>query len=314
MTAPPPLAGKTKKLSQRLDWNLLKTFHDIVAAQGITAAANAGWHKQSTISLALQRLEAHLGSRLCHRGRAGFDLTDEGRILHDFVQRICDNIDEVETALANSQNRVAGKISIAIISNFSHAALDELLGRYAAIYKEVVLTIAVFTWENVTKRLVSNDFDIGISAISYRHGDLRHDFLAREYHRIYCGRRHPLYGERPTLASLAQEAFVLTGADEPNSLTSFRLRHRLGETVTARTPSLGEARRLTVAGLGLCILPEALAAGDVEGGLLWPLTERHEEMSCDIFVISNPHAPRKVARDVFIALVEEITRARNEPA
>lgn len=304
----PPTAGKSRKLSHRLDWNLLKTFRDIVAAQGITAAANAGWHKQSTISLALQRLESHLGYRLCHRGPAGFELTDEGRILQDFVQKICEGIDEAETALANARARVSGKLSIALISNVSHARLDELIRRYSRTYADVVLNVAVLTWENVSKRLVSSDYDIGISAISYRHSDLRYDLLAREYHRIYCGRAHPLFGKKPDLDTLSHEAFVLTGADEPNSLTSFRLQHRLGEKVTARTPSLGEARRLTLAGLGLCILPEALAADDVTSGALWPVTERFEDMSCDIFVISNPHAPRKAAKDAFITMLEEVAR------
>lgn len=303
-------SGQARKLSQRLDWNLLKTFRDIVEAQGITAAANAGWHKQSTISLALQRLETQLGSRLCHRGRAGFELTDEGRILYDFVQRICGQIDEAETALANSTSRVSGEISIAIISHCSSPELDELMSRYAETCRDVVVNIAVLTWENVSKRVVSNEYDIGISAISYRHSDLRYDFLAREYHRIYCGAEHSLFGKTPALASLAEEAFVLTGADEPNSLTSFRLQHRLGEKVTARTPSLGEARRLTIAGLGLCILPEALAGDDVKEGVLWPLSERLDAMSCDIFLISNPHAPRKIAKDAFLALAEEIAEGR----
>lgn len=309
----PPFERKVKKLSQKLDWNLLRTFHEIVEAKGITAAANAGWHKQSTISLALQRLEERLGARLCRRGRSGFVLTDEGRILHDYVQRICSQIDEAGTALANSASQVSGEISIAVISHFSSPALDELMGRYAEACRNVVVDISVLTWENVTKRLVGNDYDIGISAISYRHGDLRYDFLAREYHRVYCGREHPLAGLRPPLASLAREAFVLTGADEPNSLTDFRLRHRLGERTTGRTPSLGEARRLTVAGLGLCILPEALAADDERTGLLWPVTERIEEMSCDVFVISNPQAPRKAAKEAFMTLVEDVTRSTAAP-
>lgn len=310
----PPFERKTGKLSQKLDWNLLRTFLDIVEARGITAAANAGWHKQSTISLALQRLEAQLGTRLCHRGRAGFELTDEGRILHDYVQRICGHIDEAGTAVANLASRVSGEIDVAVISHFSSPAFDVLMSRYAEACENVVVNISVLTWENVTKRLVGNDYDIGISAISYRHGDLRYDFLAREYHRIYCGREHPLAGQRPALDSLASEAFVLTGADEPNSLTSFRLRYRLGERTTARTPSLGEARRLTIAGLGLCILPEALVADDVSDGLLWPVTERIEEMSCDIFVISNPQAPRKIAKDVFMTLVEAVTGSTPQPA
>jgi DNA-binding transcriptional LysR family regulator len=99
---------------------------------------------------------------------------------------------------------------------------------------------------------------------------------------------------------LADQAFILTGSDEPDSLTSFRLRHRLGRKVTARTPSLGEARRLAVAGVGVCILPEQFVASDVARGLLWPLMDRSAEMSCDIYLISNKYAPKRAAREAFI--------------
>jgi len=51
-----------QKFCLDLDWNLLKTFYGIVEANGVTSAANALWRKQSTLSLALQRLERHLGT------------------------------------------------------------------------------------------------------------------------------------------------------------------------------------------------------------------------------------------------------------
>lgn len=296
-----------QKFSRRLDWNLLKTFHDIVQANGITAAANVGWRKQSTISLALKRLESTLGSRLCHRGRAGFDLTDEGRILYDYVRKIYGNIEEVQAALANSKAYISGALDIAVISNFSSHMLDELLVKYNEDYPEVTMNIDVLTLDSISKCVVNNDYDVGISPILYRNSDLRYDFFVTEYHNIYCGRQHHLFGKSPSVSVLADETFILTGSDEPDSLTRFRLRHRLGQKVTARTPNLGEARRLTVAAVGICLLPEQLVASDVASGLLWPLMECSEEMSCDIYIITNIHAPKRAARDAFIDHVVEIT-------
>jgi DNA-binding transcriptional LysR family regulator len=290
-----------QKFSRRLDWNLLKTFHDIVQANGITAAANSGWRKQSTISLALQRLESIIGSRLCQRGRAGFELTDEGRILYDYVKKICVNIEEIPDALANSKDYVSGVLDIAVISNFSSRMLDGIYVKYNLKYPNVIMNVDVLTWDSISKCIVNNDYDVGISPILYRHSDLKYDFLMTEYHNVYCGRSHHLFGQTPGASVLADETFVLTGSDEPDSLTSFRLRHRLGQKVTARTPNLEEARRLTVAGVGICILPEQFVAGDVAGGLLWPLMERSQEMSCDIYLISNEYAPKRAAREAFLA-------------
>ncbi|MEP9396643.1 LysR family transcriptional regulator [Mesorhizobium sp. KR2-14] len=303
--------GSMQKFGRRLDWNLLKTFHDIVQANGITAAANVGWRKQSTISLALKRLESILDSRLCQRGRAGFELTDEGRILYEYVRNVYVNIDEIPTALENLNELISGQLKVAIISNLYGSEIDRLFTNCADLYRDVVLDVDVQPWASISNSIVNNDYDIGITPILYRHNDLRYDFLMKEFHGIYCGAQHPLFGESPGIAALSDEAFVLTGSDEPDSLTSFRLRHRLGHKVTARTPNLEEARRLAVAGVGICILPEQLVASDVASGSLWPLMERSEEMCCDIYAVTNIHAPKRLAREAFVALVAEINSPEN---
>jgi DNA-binding transcriptional LysR family regulator len=100
---------------------------------------------------------------------------------------------------------------------------------------------------------------------------------------------------------LAGQAFVLTGADEPDELTAYRSRHGLGLEVAGLSEHLDEAKRLTILGVGICFLPEAFAAPDVETGRLWPLL-RHEDQPCmPVFVITNPRAPGKLARQLLLA-------------
>ena len=84
-----------------LNWNLLKIFHHIVSANGITAASVALSRKQSTISHALKQLEDELGMRLCLRGPSGFKLTDEGQILFEYCESIQRKIDELPSKLDN---------------------------------------------------------------------------------------------------------------------------------------------------------------------------------------------------------------------
>src|SRR5215469_14707457 len=79
------------KLTARLhdlDWNLLKVFHEIVQAGGISPAAPRLNLKQPAISLALKRLEKRVGSLLCRRGPAGFELSDEGQR----VAEVCEEV------------------------------------------------------------------------------------------------------------------------------------------------------------------------------------------------------------------------------
>ena len=113
---------------------------------------------------------------------------------------------------------------------------------------------------------------------------------------------HPLFGKSfDDPSALASQAFVLTGADEPDVLTAYRTRHGLGLEVAGLSEHLDEAKRLTILGVGICLLPEAFAAPDVEAGRLWPLLRQADQPSTPVFVITNPRAPGKLARQLLLA-------------
>jgi DNA-binding transcriptional LysR family regulator len=166
----------------------------------------------------------------------------------------------------------------------------------------VEILIDITTWDSVAAALLRDEIDIGVASAQTLRSDLRYEFLFDEVHNAYCGKGHRLYGKRfDNPSALAGEAFVLTGADEPDILTAYRKRHRLGLNVAGLSEHLDEARRLTVLGVGICFLPEPFAAPDVEAGRLWPLLDRAEQPSMPVFVITNPRASKKLARQLLLS-------------
>lgn len=292
----------SQKFCLDLDWNLLKVFHSIVEANGVTAAANALGRKQSTISLSLQRLEKHLGTTLCRRGPAGFELTEGGRILYECVGDLFAKVSRVPENLDNVSQDLRGRLRIRTISNFVSAKFDRLLVAYSTRCPMVELQIEVAPWETISLAVLRGDVDVGIAPVHFEYPELRYEFLTREVHLVYCGKRHKRYGtavESPD--QLCDDPLILTGADEPESLTYYRLSHGLGKRIAATTPNLEEAKRLAILGVGICLLPARMAAPDVKSGLLWPLTSKtHGIAGCDVYAITNNHAPKRLLTDAFM--------------
>ena len=83
---------------------------------------------------------------------------------------------------------------------------------------------------------------------------------------------------------------MLTGADEGEELTQFRLEHGLGRNIAGISAHLEEAKRLAVLGIGLCFLPEGYAQPDVDGGRLWPLVSGSKVPRTKMFVVTDPQA------------------------
>ena len=292
----------TPSFSRNVDWNLLKTFHEIAEAGGISRAGRALRRKQPALSLALKRLETELGVTLCRRGPRGFELTDEGMLVAETCRSLNSLVRNVPKRLGNLTEEVRGRISIQLISSLVCERFDAAITRFHDHHPRVEILIDLTTWDSVAAALLRDEIDIGIATAQTLRSDLEYNFLFDEIHGAYCGRGHHLYGKKfDHPSALEGEAFVLTGADEPDILTAYRTRHGLGLKVAGLSEHLDEAKRLTSLGIGICFLPEAFAAPDVEAGRLWPLLVNAEQPCMPVFVITNPRAPSKLARHLLLA-------------
>lgn len=299
---------------RKLDWNLLKVFHEIVRTGGITRAAEGMGRNQPAVSLSLKRLEDALGVILCRRGPAGFELTDEGQVVAEICAKMGVMAVGLPDRIANLADEVRGRVRIQLISSIVNAAFDRALAEFHSRYPQVEIVIDVTTWDAVGRSLLRNELDIGIAPARFNHAELRYSLLFREIHRPYCGPHHPLFGViLSDPAELAGHPFILTGADEPDELTKYRVRHGIGMRVAGLSEHLDEAKRLTVLGVGLCFLPEAYAAPDVDKGILWPVLPSSAELSMEIHLITNPQAPPNLARELLMDLLER-QRLESYPA
>ncbi len=299
-------ARNEAKFVRDLDWNLLKTFHEIVQAQGVTKAALALNRKQPALSLALQRLETELGTKLCRRGPKGFNLTDEGQLLAGACARMSDIVRSVPSQMADTDIAVRGRVRLHLISNLVNEGLDTAISLFHQRYPAVEIVIDVATWADVVKSLLQDEIDIGLAPSRTRRAEINYQHLFSETHRPYCGRAHHLYGKQINdVAALVEERFILTGADEPDELTDFRLSHGLGRISAGMSEHLEEAKRMTVLGVGLCFLPDGFAKPDVEAGRLWPLLTPVAAPQMDVFVMTNATTPAHLARRL---LVDELVR------
>jgi len=291
----------SSNFSRNVDWNLLKTFHEIVEARGVSRAGRALRRKQPALSLALKRLEDALDVKLCRRGPRGFELTDEGMLVAETCSSLNALVRSVPKRLSNITADLRGKISIQIISSLVCERFDAAISRFHDQHPKVEILIDVTTWDSVAAALLRDEIDVGVASAQTLRSDLQYDFLFDEKHGAYCGRSHPLYGKTfDDPAALSGQAFVLTGADEPDMLTAYRTQHGLGVQVAGLSEHLDEAKRLTMLGIGVCFLPEAFAAPEVAAGRLWPLLKEDERPAMPIFVITNPRAPQKLARQLLL--------------
>ncbi|MDZ7748857.1 MAG: LysR family transcriptional regulator [Halofilum sp. (in: g-proteobacteria)] len=223
---------------RQLDWNLLKTFQEIVAAGGISRASHELSRKQPAISLALRRLEERLGVRLCERGPRGFTLTAEG----EAAAEICDEIGQLVSLLpervAATGEELRGRVRIRLISSVQTPALDQALERFHRRYPSVEIELGIGPWKGSRKTCSTASSMPASAPCGSSTPASSTTCCSARYSGSTCGPTHPLFGKTVTdLSRLVNERFVVKGPGEPDEIMRFRLRHGLGRNaVGVRRP------------------------------------------------------------------------------
>lgn len=273
---------------RHLDWNLLPIFVAIVDHGGISAAARRLGRRQPSVSAALARLEDHVGARLCERTAKGVVLTPAGQALFEIATALRRQVGQIPLALAMADGVIEGQVALHMVSGVVSPVLDAALGRFHGQHPAVELRLVVAPWRGVIAALLAGEAEIGVACDSAPALDLDYLPLMREVQQLFCGPGHPRHGQAGAHpAALRDEAFVLTGQDEPDELAYFRRRYGLGTRVSGRAETLGEAQRLIQLGVGIGFLPVDLAHG--QG--LWPLLSEALLPAYDIYLVSRRSPP-----------------------
>lgn len=293
----------------RVDWNLLRTFVEIVRAGGVGAAARRLNRQQPSISAALRRLEDQVGAQLLHRSSAGVETTAAGGALMALCEDMLETARMVPHQIAQATKRVEGIVRIQLISAIVSPELDEAIASFHRRNPNIRIELRVSPWRAVLDALERGEVEIGIGYDSNVRSGLIYEPLFTEHQQLYCSRSHPLFGHRVTrLGELQDEGFVLTGEDELETITRLRRRYRLGTKMTGLAEDINEALRLMTLGVGIGFLPVLAAADAVAKGRLWPLLNAEAELAYDIFLLARAEPSRDTATQLF--LDEVIRRLR----
>ena len=300
-----------RNFAARVDWNLLRTFVEIVRAGGIGAAARKLNRQQPTISVALKRLEDHVGAQLLLRSAQGVELTVAGRALLLIGEDMFEAARMVPHQVAQAMKQVQGLVRIQMISSIVSPEFDEAIATFRRRHPAIQIELRVSPWRQVLESLERGEVEIGVGCDSGVRAGLNYEPLFVEVQQVYCDRNHPLYGRRVArLNDLRDQGFVLTGTDELDTITRVRQRYGLGTVVNGLAEDVHEAKRLISLGVGIGFLP-VLAAEDLAArDRLWPLLPREAEPSYDIYLLSRQVPTRDTPTQLFLDEILRRLRAR----
>ena len=115
----------------------LQAFVAVVETGSFTAAADRLDGAKSAVSRRVSSLEQRLGVQLLRRTTRRLDLTDSGRSFYERSARILADLDEAESAVAQSHGELRGRLRVALPQSFGLRHMSNPIARFQRLHPNV---------------------------------------------------------------------------------------------------------------------------------------------------------------------------------
>ncbi len=139
----------------------LRVFHAVAQAGGVTAGAGRLNLSQPAASREIRDLEGRLKVTLLDRSSRGVALTEAGRLLLSYADRIFTLEHIAQSELQELAGLAGGHLVIGASNTIGNHLLPPLLGRFNADFPAVEVTMRVSNSEEVAARLLDEVLTIG---------------------------------------------------------------------------------------------------------------------------------------------------------
>jgi DNA-binding transcriptional LysR family regulator len=293
----------------------LETFARAAELGSFTAAAKAAGLTQGAVSLRVQALEANLGVPLFRREGGRVVLTDAGRQLYDYAQRILELHREARQKVRGRPAPVTGDLSLAASSVPGEHLLPALLDAFRRQRPHVRVSVAVTDTAGVLRQVEAGQAHLGLVGGK---GDSPH----LEYRCFACdtlvlvvpaGHRWARR-RRVSLEQLCDEPLILR---EPGSGSRWCLEQALARAGKSAADlrvvlELGSNEAIKEAvrrGMGLAVLSaRAVEKAAKRGGPLRALEVEGLPLQREMFVVWDRRRVLPIPARLFLDLLEPCRR------
>ena len=145
-----------------LDYHKLKIFKTVADLKSFSKAAEVLFLTQPTVTLQIKKLENYLGVTLLKRDKSGISLTEEGKLLYEYANKIIEDYIQMEEALSSIKRDFSKILVIGASSTIGEFLLPKFLPSFLQERKNLKLNLFIGNSKAVEEGILSRNFYIGL--------------------------------------------------------------------------------------------------------------------------------------------------------
>lgn len=295
-----------------MNFNQLLIFHKVAELRHFTRAAEALFISQPAVSKQVHQLEKAVKQPLFTRTGQKVYLTEAGKLLYEYTDRIFALAAEAESALGEMQRLERGRLMLGASTTIGTYLLPELLGRYKAQYPGIDLVVDIANTEEIQNKLLAHRLEVGLVEGSVTHPEL-FEKVWRQDELVLIASAHSVQTteEQPTIHQFLAEHPPFILREQGSGTRSVLEKALAAQGVDPIHPimELGSAeaiKRVVAAGLGVSFVSEHTIQLEVASGRLRRVPLKGFVVQRPLSIVWIKGKRLSKAAQVFLQLIESM--------
>ena len=250
-----------------MDIELYKTFYFVAKYKSITKAAEMLYISQPAVTMSIKKLEEQLEMTLFTRTKRGVILTNEGKVLYEYVKQAMESLKIGENRINNLKKLDTGNIRIGIGTTLTKYFLMKYLDKFHKLYPKININIDTSMTVDILKKLENGLVDIAIittDKLDYKDFNIAY---SRNIQDIFVASKeyYDVIGKKTSLDNLNNYPLLLQSPNTStrNFLDSFSLKHGVKLNSSMELASFSLVLEFSKIGMGIGFISKDFVENEI---------------------------------------------------
>jgi DNA-binding transcriptional LysR family regulator len=291
-----------------VDLSQLEIFLSIAEEKSFSRAAEKMLRTQPAISIAIKRLEEELGESLFDRSSKNGALTEAGKILLSYAQRMLNLRDEARESISELRGMFRGRLTIGANESTSLYLLPPLLMEYRKRHPNIKIEVFRNVSEKIPLEVQERNLDFGFLSYDPMNPQLQSIEIFRDELTLVVPPKHRLAKlKQVAVKDLGEEQFVAHNVKTPSRTKIFELfaQNRTPLNICIELATLETIKAFVLLDAGIAILPRLAVEAEINSGKLVEVQVKGMKIEKTIRLIYRREASLSHAAKSFLEIVKE---------
>lgn len=186
----------------------LKVFLTAARTLNFTKCAEQLYISQPAVSKNISELEKHYGVKLFTRRGSSLELTDAGRVLEQWSERITSLYFQLEHEMSLLGEFTHGELRIGASTTIAQYVLPSLIAKFTHCYPDIKISMISDNSERIEHALFAHEIDLGFVENISRRGGLHYEHFADDNLVVVSGSKGKIKG-KISIEEFRNQQFVL---------------------------------------------------------------------------------------------------------